>query len=117
MPPRPALAEDRYPGGRLMKRGVLLRRAGLVKCCLLFLVIVLGCMSLSIGGHHESIANDESGPAEHGKVTVPAHQELDVYYPAGFVSPPNLAVESTWDDCVVVSQAPDHFRIKNPDSI
>src|SRR5262245_48508598 len=99
-----------------MTRGVLLRRMVLVTACLLFLAIVLGCMSLSIGSHHEAVSNDESGAMERGKVTVPAHQELDVYYPVAFASPPNLTVDSTWDDCLVVNQAADHFRIKNPES-
>lgn len=31
-----------------------------------------------------------------------------------FTSPPNLHTETTFSDCLVVEQKPDHFRIKNP---
>ncbi len=51
---------------------------------------------------------------QRGKVAVPPGEELDVYYPVPFASPPNLRTETTFSDCSVIEQKPDHFRIKNP---
>lgn len=69
----------------------------------------LGCAVLSIGPTTADTSNHQSG-----KVTIPAGQELDVYYPGPFASPPNLQTETIFDDCLVIEQRPDHFRIKNP---
>jgi len=97
-----------------MRRGVLVRRSVLTLCSLFLLGIVLGCMSLSIGERHEVVASEDGISSQSGEVKVPGGQELDVYYPVPFASPPNLTVTSTWDDAVMVDQQADHFRVKNP---
>ncbi len=65
------------------------------------------------------ITSTTHAPAEgtthqRGKAVVPPGDVLEVYYPVPFVSPPNLTTQSTFDDCSVLEQKPDHFRIKNP---
>ncbi|VTS01299.1 unnamed protein product [Gemmata massiliana] len=55
----------------------------------------------------------EAATHQRGKAVVPPGDVLEVYYPVPFVSPPNLTTQSIFDDCSVIEQKPDHFRIKN----
>jgi len=108
-----------------MRRGVLIRRVILVTCSLMFLAIVLGCMSLSIGGRQGGSSCEEGVSEQSGEVRVSAGRELDVYYPVPFASPPNLTLADDCDhvvqvegrpdnfDCVLLEQQSDHFRVKN----
>src|SRR5262249_19832252 len=120
-----ALYRRKCAGRSAMRRGVLIRRVILVTCSLMFLAIVLGCMSLSIGGRQGG-SSCEDGVSEHsGEVKVSAGRELDVYYPVPFASPPNLTLADDCDhvvqvegrpdnfDCVLLEQQFDHFRVKN----
>jgi hypothetical protein len=74
----------------------------------LVLACVAGCQSAPGGPAVESAAH------QHGATIVLANDEQDVYYPVPFVSPPNLQVKSAFDDCSIIEQKPDHFRLKNP---
>jgi len=68
--------------------GVLVRRILALTACLMFFVIVAGCMSLSFGERHE-IVHQEDPPFEQcGEFELLGMQELDVYYPMPFLSPP-----------------------------
>jgi hypothetical protein len=73
----------------------------------LMLTIIMGCMSLQIGC--------KTGPdgtiCQEGKVSLEGHQELDVYYPVPYASPPNLEIEgdSGFD---IIEQKADHFRLR-----
>jgi hypothetical protein len=62
----------------------------------------------------------ERGPEDgltryHGTVGLAPGQEIDVYYPAPFASPPNLETSPVdpFFGSVVVEQKADHFRIKS----
>lgn len=89
----------------------LLRLAGLFAGTLL-LVILLGCMSISIGGKHMICPPEEEGGCmQQGETRMPPHGEMDVYYPVPFASPPNLELDDV-RDVVVLDQKADHFRVR-----
>jgi hypothetical protein len=92
---------------------VLVRRALALTAVLGFVVIVLGCMSLTIGGRTELVQSEDGCVAQHGDVTIPGNQELDVYYPIPYPVPPNLVISDCLNCCKIVAQCPDHFRVKN----
>lgn len=94
-------------------RGFDLQRVVLGVGSTLLLVIVMGCMGFSVRHQRESINIADGVNTEKGHVTVPARQELDVYYPVPFVSPPNLTINSAFDACALVDQQADHFRVRN----
>jgi len=76
-----------------------------------FFVFALGCMSLNFGSVE---TRSESSPnAETGTVTLPANQTIEVYYPNPYLATPNLRVENSGNDCIVVEQKPNYFRIQN----
>jgi hypothetical protein len=91
------------------------RKAG-VAAGALILVIILGCMSIAIGNRstEESSITPEGTLVQTGEAMVQDHDTETVYYPVPYISPPNLEISSSFDDCVVVEQAGDHFRVKNP---
>jgi hypothetical protein len=89
------------------------REVGLLATGLVVLIF-LGCMSLSFGERSAEAPAPDCGPlVQKGEVTVPAGTEQDVYYPIPFASPPNLTIRDMIEECVVVDQKPDHFRIRN----
>jgi hypothetical protein len=80
--------------------------------------VFLGCMSLSIGGRtYESCVHESTSDGElliqEGETRLRSHSEQDVFYPVPFAQPPNLNLAEDCDDCVILCQAPDHFRVKN----
>jgi hypothetical protein len=89
--------------------------AGLV---ILTLAIFLGCMSLSIGGRtYEAGSNDLTSEAEMlvqgGDVRVRPHGEQTVYYPIPYAHAPNLNLGEEADDCTILEQKEDCFRVRN----
>src|ERR1700677_3056545 len=92
---------------------------------LLAAVFLAGC-KVYIGGRPpkppvETVERVNDGPPariERGVVTLQPAQELDVFYPVPFVSPPNLQVESEFasQTFVVLEQKADHFRVRNESS-
>ena len=98
--------------GRLSKRVPRWQRGVAVIGALTFFAFVLGCMSLNFGRMETVQAPDSN--VQSGSVTIPAHQTLDVFYPNPYVVTPNLVVENTWNDCKIVEQRPNQFRIHNP---
>src|SRR4051794_15850307 len=84
------------------------RKLQLIWLGLLALILGFGCGSIQV-----SAPPTEDATRQRGKAVVPAGEELDVYYPVPFNSPPNLLVQSTFNDCSIIEQKPDHFRVKN----
>lgn len=84
-----------------------------------FIGFSLGCMNLSFGGRHEYVSSPKDGESvtdglQRGKAYAGYAQELSVYYPIAYVSPPNLEFEDdAKSQLVIVDQKPDHFRVKN----
>jgi len=91
----------------------LIERIVGISCGTLFLAICLGCMSLNFGGRTEVMTREDGPGPQGGKVRLACGEELDVYYPLPYVSPPNLETERSSDDVRVVEQRADHFRIQN----
>lgn len=81
----------------------------------LVLLIFLGCMSLSIkvGCKPEP----DGTTCQEGQVYLRKGQELDVYYPFSYASPPNLELSGDSDDCEIIEQKADHFHIRYSGSI
>jgi hypothetical protein len=85
---------------------------------LLFVGFSVSCMNLNFGGKTEVVAPSDSHSAEglqRGKVFVPIGQEVNLYYPVPYVSPPNLEFEDADANrrLHIVDQKPDHVRVKN----
>jgi hypothetical protein len=78
---------------------------------ILFPVLTLGCLSLSFGGGSSS--EEPSRATQHGSVALHPGEELDVYYPVPYTSPPNLRLEDSLHSAYLLDQKPDHFRVKN----
>jgi hypothetical protein len=120
-------------------RSRLLSRPVWIGAFVVVVLILLGCMSSvtreepvttvqSVGtppepfqevnraGWYESLPPGDGLLEQEGSVNIPAHAYLDVYYPIPYISPPNLNVRCSWNDCLVVGQKPDHFRLHNPES-
>ena len=87
------------------------QRAALGMVMLLLAIAQTGCICLSFGGTSES--EDHATFVQTRKLVLQPGQELDVYYPVPYASPPNLEIEDTWRSCVVIDQKPDHFRIRS----
>jgi hypothetical protein len=78
-------------------------------------VIILGCMSISIGGRHVTTGHHEDGAfVQEGKVQLGPGCEQDVFYPIPYACPPNLQIDRGCHHCVLVLQKEDRFRICNP---
>jgi hypothetical protein len=77
----------------------------------IMLAIIMGCMSLSMS------IGCKTGPdgttCQEGKVSVEDGQELDVYYPIPYASPPNLEISGDSESYQIIEQKADHFRIRN----
>ena len=82
----------------------------LILCC----VGSMGCLSFSCGGR--TINNPHDDPSvlsQTGSVTVVHGQELQVYYPVPYASPPNLELDDNLHRYEIIDQKPDRFRIRN----
>jgi hypothetical protein len=93
-----------------------MQRTVIVASVLSFLAISLGCMCLSFGERTEVIAPDGPYTRQTGSLTVAPGQELAVYYPSPYPSPPNLVVDDRSHQCQIIEQRPDCFRVKNVSS-
>jgi hypothetical protein len=82
----------------------------------IFVLSVLGCMSINIGGHglHDGTScSEESGLlVQEGKVFVRPGNVQVVHYPTAFASPPNLEVEDPSGLCDVVEQKETCFTVR-----
>lgn len=79
-----------------------------------WIAVVLGCMSISIGGKHITPGLHEDGAfVQEGKVHVPPGCQQAVYYPLPYAAPPNLDIDCTLHQCNIVEQKADHFVICN----
>jgi|GEM_PF-3607814 len=97
--------------GFLTRHGLLLRRTAGVASAFAWLAIILGCMNLSIG-ERTMLPDDHLAYTQAGSVHVEIGQELDVYYPVPYASPPNLEFKGLGSYTIVDQQA-DHFRVHN----
>jgi hypothetical protein len=103
MPPDPLL-----PGRAPARKTVVLLAA------VTLLVILLGCMSISIGKFGSSPPPEDDGMlCQGGEVELALAAERDVYYPVPYPSPPHLDISDPFGKCELVEQKPDHFRVRS----
>lgn len=90
------------------------RRRGYVAAgaALVALVSSMGCLNLQFGGK-SSPTEDPSVVPQTSSITIPKGQELTVYYPKPYASPPNLEVDNSSPNCKLIEQKADHFRVRN----
>jgi hypothetical protein len=106
---------SRKVGG--VRRWLRSRLFGIVSAVILA-ILFLGCMSFTIGGRtyeHDAYTNcyEDGLYVQRGKIRIPANSEQDVYYPVAYEHPPNVVLEDDHDDCAVIDQQADHFRVRN----
>jgi len=100
-----------------MRRGVIITTA------LAFAALGLGCMSFTFGGHtdmvapHEPAATADLAKEQTGNAQVAGGEEITVYYPIPYASPPNLVMRDPNAVCRVIEQKADCFRIRNTASL
>ena len=91
-----------------------LARSTAVTAVLACIVIILGCMSITIGGRTTVDTTSEDGMLiQEGETQVGAGAERDVFYPIPYASPPNLEIDSTFNHYQLIDQKEDHFRVRN----
>jgi hypothetical protein len=82
------------------------------------LVIMMGCMSLSIGNRTvETLPVEESVLCQQGEAHVAANSSMFVHYPLPYPRKPNLEISCTFDDCPLVREEVDGFLLKNPNCL
>jgi hypothetical protein len=96
-----------------IERILFCRRAAALAAAV-WVAIILGCMSISIGGRQITTGTHQDGAfVQEGKVHVGPGCEQVVYYPIPYCSAPNLEIDSCLHQCVVLEQREDHFRLVN----
>jgi hypothetical protein len=103
-----------FPSNRKPRIGSTIRfRAVAAMAAVALILIILGCMSFSIGGK-TMILGPEGNPFEQsGAIELRPGAEQDVYYAIPYASTPNLEIDSMFDDVELVEQHADHFRVRN----
>jgi hypothetical protein len=93
---------------------LLTRQAGVVAAIAL-LVILLGCMSISIGKFSGTGSCTEADGifCQEGEVTVSGGAVREVFYPAPYAHTPNLEVSDTFNHCELVEQREGSFKVRN----
>ena len=99
-------------------RGWLSSRGLGIASAVFLAILFLGCMSFTIGGRtyeHDAYTNryEDGLYVQRGKIRIPAKSEQDVYYPVAYDHPPNVVLEDDHDDCAIIEQQTDHFRVRN----
>jgi hypothetical protein len=86
-----------------------------VSAAIVFLLLILGCMSLSIGGSLPDHSDSADGVLmQKGDVHLQHGETQVVYYPIPYASPPNLTLDEDGPfgpEYAILEQAPDHFRV------
>jgi hypothetical protein len=78
----------------------------------LSLMVMLGCMNISIGGSSDSCSAVTGEFKQTGSVTLPAGAVKVVYYPVPFGSLPNLELDDANGTCEIIEQKEGYFRIR-----
>src|SRR4051812_17012087 len=78
--------------------------------------MLLGCMSLNIGGGPQTVEKpaEDGLIAQNGTVPLGGDEPQTVYYPIPYVSTPNLTLECEWPfvKWQLVEQKWDHFTVR-----
>jgi hypothetical protein len=85
---------------------------------LAFVLFSLGCMSFTFGGRHEIAGSGDGEFSQKGNAFVRVGDEVCVYYPTPYQSPPNLELgDAGKHNLRITDQAADHFRVQNLNSM
>jgi hypothetical protein len=78
-------------------------------------VVVLGCMSISIGKFTGTTFTDDNGAlCQSDEEVIRPGCEQDIYYPIPYASVPHLTLSNTpFDQVTLVEQREDRFRVRN----
>jgi hypothetical protein len=92
---------------------LILSRFVVICAATLCVALVSGCMNICVD--RSWCVSDEALCKQNGSFTLKGGEELDVYYPLPYSSPPNVTVKATFheDNFALIGQYPDHFRVKN----
>lgn len=93
---------------------ILFSRRVAVGAVMVWGAVLLGCMSISIGGRHINTGHHDDGVfVQEGKVQVgPGCHEV-VHYPIPYLNPPNLEIDNCIAPNVELVQRCDHFIVTN----
>jgi hypothetical protein len=94
------------------------RRLRVASCMVAFIACALlsmGCLSLNFGARSPK-EDDPSVLSQTGSVPVAKGQEVTVYYPKPYGSPPNLQTDDSVHGYQIVEQKADCFRVRNDNS-
>jgi len=93
---------------------LLTRKAGVIAAVAL-LVILLGCMSISIGKFTGTGTSAEADGiyCQEGEVPLVAGELREVFYPAPYAHTPNLELGGGLTHCELVEQHEDSFKVRN----
>jgi hypothetical protein len=94
-----------------------MRRMTILATAITFLASTLGCMSLSFFDRTELMAPDGNYSKQVGRAHLRPGEELVVYYPGGYATPPNLVVDDAGHDCRIIEQRPDGFVVRNMSTV
>lgn len=98
-------------------RKTIRNRFATATAALAFVVIITGCMSLSIGGRTNQVVSSSSTEdgvyQQEGTAHLKGGGDADVYYPVPYQRPPNLELTNDDHHCEIVEQKEDHFRVHN----
>src|SRR4051794_39250911 len=77
-----------------------------------WIVSVLGCMSINVGGG-DSKTSDASGVlVQEGKIAARPGSEQIIHYPKTYSAPPNLELTEGVELCDIVEQKESYFRVR-----
>jgi hypothetical protein len=95
----------------------LTRPVGLLAAFIL-LIILLGCMSISIGKFSGTSGTTESDGTfcQEGEATVSPGVIREVYYPVPYAHTPNLEISDTFNNCILVTEREGSFSVRNDSS-
>lgn len=77
-----------------------------------WVLVLLGCMSFTVGGRYATPGCDPEPFTQSGEVSLHYLEERSVYYPLPFASPPNLELADMFGNYQLVEQQPDFFKVK-----
>jgi hypothetical protein len=105
---------DPRPRTRFVSRPVGVAAAAVL------LLILLGCMSISIGkfsGVTDGTTTSDGVYCQEGEINVPGNSVREVFYPAPYTSPPNLEISDTFSHGELLLQNEASFKVRNTSSL
>ena len=96
----------------------LTRRAGVLGAAAVVFLILLGCMSISIGkfGGPACCTEPDGTFCQEGEVSVPANTVREVFYPVPYANRPNLEISDLFSHGELLDQKETSFKVRNASS-